>query len=280
MKLTELLTEATSEDVKKLNVEFKEIAAKYGITLKAGMGWPRVNAKEAWYGGGLSEKGGSKGAEKQLLGIEQRRKAFLNALAKKLSALRDAGHVIKIGKGAGSTGAELAQEDIFEHLQNNIQEMAPPGTYGEPKIPCIVWSVDAGAEGSFDQFASLSGYTWFGQEYNTASWFRTVCRVNDAQIKELRSLNKSFAPKANKTNHVSNISKTQSAAVLEAVFDIACLGYFKDNNLGDPRKRYKDLLATSFKINFTKVLGSRDNTVVLVPYEKVREIFVKHGWLQ
>jgi hypothetical protein len=147
MKINELLYEATDnpfDAIKAMNKEFKDLALKFEMSLVAGMGWPNINQKGGWFGGGLGSKGGNNKKQDTLsLPIENRRKGFLKELAKKLEGYMDEGREIEIGQGASRArhSEKGINGHIFDQLVKNAVIDKPPGNVDREKMPCVVWFV-------------------------------------------------------------------------------------------------------------------------------------------
>jgi hypothetical protein len=153
MKTYELLREAADnpfDAIKAMNREFKEMAADVELSLVAGMGWPNINQKGGWFGGGLGSKGGNnkKNVDSLTLPVEIRRKAFLKALAQKLEKLMDEGREIEIGQGASRAvhSEKGIKGHIFDQLMKNMVIDKPPGNIDRERMPCLVWFVGLGGD--------------------------------------------------------------------------------------------------------------------------------------
>lgn len=149
MKVDELFEEGPTllQAMKAISSDFKALANKFQLTLVAGMGWPNITKDGAWMGGGLGPARGITD-EKAALNIEKRRHGFILALARRLEALIQQGHTVKIALGANrSDHTEVAEAGrVEEQLFKNIKTMHPPGNVRSYAMPCIVWFVSAPAD--------------------------------------------------------------------------------------------------------------------------------------
>jgi hypothetical protein len=154
MRFTEFLLlneeEVTAfEHVKRLDREFKDLAAEYGITLLAGVGWPGVLKNGGWYGGGMGPKGGSKANADSLdMPMDIKVKGFIKELAEKLEGYVAAGLIVNIGVGADKlTTTTPKAGEVLKHLVDGLQIARPPGAKpGQTRIPCVAWFVGLPSE--------------------------------------------------------------------------------------------------------------------------------------
>lgn len=146
MRIIELFEEEQhiSVAMKALNREFKDLAAKYKLSIVAGMGWPQVSKDGAWMGGGLAPLRGISD-EKAMLSFGHRQTGFLRAVARRLEALIKEGHTVKIAQGGSrSVHQEVAEAGkVEERLLANLRTETPPGVRGRGQMPTVVWYVSA-----------------------------------------------------------------------------------------------------------------------------------------
>ena len=145
MRLSQLLQEQEHASVasKRTFNEFKELAKRYQLTLKHGMGWPNITTTGAWMGGSLAPLRGISDAD-AALSIEKRRTGFIRAVAKKLEQLAATGSAVMIGRGRErSSHTEPAETGKIEHqLFLNMVNTHPPG--GRPSdgdYPTVIWYI-------------------------------------------------------------------------------------------------------------------------------------------
>lgn len=151
MKIRELLQEADDPTtaIKALNAEFKELAAKFDLTLVAGMGWPNITQTGGWFGGGLGSKGGRNKKEETLeLPVEARRRGFLKELAKKLEGFLEEGREVKIARGATRSAhtEDAVKGRVLDQLMSNMVEDKPPGNVHRERMSSLVWYVGHSAD--------------------------------------------------------------------------------------------------------------------------------------
>jgi hypothetical protein len=151
MKIHELLQEEDTpfHFIKGLSNKFKALAAEYGITLVAGMGWPRVGAKGGWIGGGLGQKGGSRAKDAGVddddinLPIEIRTKGFLAAATLMLQDLINNGHTVMVSVAADPASSKIPvdHDSVGQVLRASLKTATPPASRGILQIPCVAWFV-------------------------------------------------------------------------------------------------------------------------------------------
>lgn len=163
MKLQHLLQEQETpfSYIKKINAEFKAMAAEVDITLVAGMGWPKMNKDGGWMGGGFSQKGGNKTIDDFTVELEHRVDYLIKQIAKKLEEYIAAGQVVKVAAG-GSTGAKtdiiVGKGEALQKLKAGLIMTIPPGqrAYDDKKLT-VAWFVGFPAALSGSESFSLEG---------------------------------------------------------------------------------------------------------------------------
>lgn len=186
MKVSQLFEEQhTFSFAKEEQKAAKELAARYQLTLKAGMSWPNISKDGAWFGAGLAPLRGISD-EDAMLSIAKRRTAFIKALAKRLEALAADGRAVKIGRGRERSAhtEDAIPGQIAEQLTANLVETHPPG--GRPSdgtFPTVVWFISAPAGSITSSFVELNAAMVAGpNEWSTASL--TLSLPNDAAFEK------------------------------------------------------------------------------------------------
>ena len=158
MKISEVLQENTSYDyVKTLEKEFKQIAARYDLTIVAPIGFPVQTTKGAWFGGGLAAKGGSRAPKDALVPVDVRVKGFLKALSKRLEQLIEAGNSVKVASGRGrSIGQDDAtKENALDLLTKYVVTLPPPHASRREDMPTVYWYVSVPQEQNVTTYLSF-----------------------------------------------------------------------------------------------------------------------------
>jgi len=279
MKVHQLLYEEDEthfSSSKKLNLEFKDLAKKFDMTLVAGMGWPQIAKDGAWYGGGLGSHRG-KSDEESVLGIAARRKGFLKALAKKLEELMASGRAVKIAAKAERSKhqEDAVQGQVEEQLVKHALIAWPPGNvrYKE-QIPTIAWFVGADPSVKVTDLLSFGGGAYREYKDGARANFLVSLPEDEKQIKQvIKWLNTLQKEK----KYVAGQGTTLSKRYADFVRDL--LGWAVDHDLGhmesdSKRADIPNLSNTWMGIKKTRIVPKGTK---VIPFTTIEPFLRKHG---
>ena len=187
MKLFEIAS--TFDAVKKLNAEFKSLAAELNLSLIAGIGWPNLTKDGAWYGGGIANKGGTRSKRDDIMDEETRVEVFIHALTKKLEEFLEEGRVVRVGKGAARSAGitDVTPGQALEALRSNLIVQRPPGnTTRKANMPCVVWYVSNPVEMAGKTTITLYGSIFYKDNEAKRLGFSTTSNLPHADVSKIK----------------------------------------------------------------------------------------------